>query len=82
MNDLYTSLREGKSPSLVDQQAGWLAHSDKVLMCGTIKGLTTDSILEAYFRGTSHTLLVLFLAVKLSEAVIFGPRRLLPHAAW
>lgn len=36
---------------LVDQQAGRLARSDKVLMCGTIKGLTTDWMLEA----NSHT---------------------------
>lgn len=50
---------------LVDQRAGRLAHSDKVLMCGTIKGLTTDWILEAY----SHMLLVFFLARKCSRAV-------------
>lgn len=31
---------------LADQQAGRLARSDKVLMCGTIKGRTTDCILE------------------------------------
>lgn len=32
---------------LVDQQAGRLARSDKVLMCGSIKEWTTDCILEA-----------------------------------
>lgn len=32
---------------LADQQAGRLARSDKVLMCGAIKGRTTDCILEA-----------------------------------
>lgn len=48
---------------LVDQQAGRLARSDKVLMCGDIKGWTTDCILEAYFRGATRTPLVLFLVV-------------------
>lgn len=52
---------------LVDQQAGRLAHSDKVLMCGTIKGLTTDWILET----CSHAPPVLFLAGVRSGAVFF-----------
>lgn len=32
----------GEVTLLVDQQAGKLARSNKALMCGTIKGLTTD----------------------------------------
>lgn len=67
---------------LVDQQAGRLARSDKALMCGTIKRLTTDSILEAYFRETSHLLLVLLLAVKLSGAVFLGLDCLSLNAVW
>ena len=71
----------GRGSHLVGGPAGRLARNDKVFMCGTIKGLTTDWILEAYFRGTSHMLRMLFLAINFSAAVFLGVDCLLVNTA-